>query len=248
MTLVSEQPRILSEANAAHETVVQAIDLAKSIDGHSILRDVNFKLAAGEFAVLLGGNGAGKSTLLRILATLIPATAGRVELFGELANAMSVNLRRRIGMIAHQSMLYRDLSARENLEFFARLYDVQNPKARASQMLGMIGLSARSEDPVRNFSRGMLQRVAIARALLHNPEILLADEPFTGLDAPSIASVEELLGQLHAACKTIILVNHDIEQSLRLADRALVLRGGKVAIDRPACELRSREVLAEVQS
>jgi heme exporter protein A len=228
--------------------VVKTAALSKSIDARAILRDVNIEIAAGSYVAILGGNGAGKSTLLRILSTLVPPSSGRIELFGETATAASVDLRKRIGLIGHQVMLYRDLSARENLEFFAKLYGLKNPAARAARMLEMSGLSARAADPVRNFSRGMLQRVAIARALVHDPELLLADEPFTGLDAPSIASLEQLLTHLNDAGKTIVLVNHDIEQSLRLAERAIVLRGGRVAVDQSTTRLYAREVLSEVLS
>jgi heme exporter protein A len=229
-------------------SVVRTLSLCKSIDERLILRDVSLNVAAGELVALLGANGTGKSTLLKILSTLVPASSGQVELFGRTASTTSAELRRRIGLIGHQSMLYRDLSAGENLEFFAQLYDVENPSARAKEMLRMIGLSERSGDTVRTFSRGMVQRVAIARALLHDPELLLADEPFAGLDAPSIDALEHLLSDLKESGKTIILVNHDIEQSLRIADHAIVLRGGRVVIDQPTHRLYEREVLSEVRS
>jgi heme exporter protein A len=227
---------------------IRTAGVGKSIDGRTILRDVSIDVPAGQLVALLGANGTGKSTLLKILSTLVPPSSGQVELFGQVATTTSAELRRRIGLIGHQSMLYRDLSAGENLEFFARLYDVTNPSARAKQMLGMIGLSDRSGDPVRTFSRGMVQRVAIARALLHDPELILADEPFAGLDAPSIDALEHLLSDLKEAGKTIVLVNHDIEQSLRIADHAIVLRGGRVVIDQPTHRLYEREVLSEVRS
>ena len=227
---------------------VKAVKVCKSIDERAILRDISIEIAAGQFVTLLGANGTGKSTLLKILSTLIPPTSGEVGLFGQKATATSAELRRRIGLIGQDSMLYRDLSARENLEFFGRLYDLANPAARAKQMIAMIGLSDRSNDPVRTFSRGMVQRVAIARALLHDPQLLLADEPFAGLDAPSIDALEHLLGDLNEAGKTIILVNHDIEQSLRIAEHAIVLRGGRVVVDQPTHRLYAKEVLAEVRS
>ena len=251
---VATQPATTETAAAAAAaaseaaSVIRTLNVDKSIDGRTILRDVSINISAGQLVALLGANGTGKSTLLRILATLVPPSSGRVELFGQPATATSVELRRRIGLIGHQSMLYRDLSARENLEFFARLYDVADPSGRAKQMLDMIGLAERSTDPVRNFSRGMVQRVSIARALLHDPELILADEPFAGLDAPSIDALEQLLASLNDAGKTILLVNHDIEQSLRIADHAIVLRGGRVTIDQPTHRLYEREVLSEVRS
>jgi heme exporter protein A len=227
---------------------VEASHLAKAIDGRVILRDVNLRIERGQFVAVLGANGSGKTTLLKILSTLSAPTSGQLKLFGEAARGISVALRRRVGMIGHQSMLYRDLSPRENLEFFAKLYAVPNPMRRAQDMIRMIGLVDRANDPVRNFSRGMTQRVAIARALLHDPELILADEPFAGLDAPSIEALEQLLAQLVEAGKTIVLVNHDIEQSLRIAQHAVVLRGGKIVVDQPTHRLYEREVRSEVQS
>ena len=227
---------------------VELLDLSKSIDERPILRNLALTIEPGQFLAVLGANGTGKSTLLKLLSTLMPPSSGQLRLFGQKATAASVTLRRRIGLIGHQSMLYRDLSAAENLAFFAQLYGVADAPARARQMLDMIGLSARGNDPVKNFSRGMVQRVAIARALLHDPELLLADEPFDGLDAPSVESLEKLLAQLNDAGKTIVMVNHDIERSLEIADHAIVLRGGRIVLDQPTHRLYPREVLSEVRS
>jgi ABC-type multidrug transport system ATPase subunit len=134
-------------------------------------------------------------------------------------------------------MLYRDLSALENLKFFAQLYGIPQPAARASQLLEMMGLSARAGDPVHNFSRGMTQRLSIARALVHDPSLILADEPFAGLDLPSTRAVQTLLQELHRGGKTIVMVNHDIEQSLRVAQRVVVLHNGSVALDQATASL-----------
>jgi heme exporter protein A len=226
--------------------VIRAHDLCKSIDTRSILQHVDLDVRAGEYVALLGANGAGKSTLLKILATLTPATRGDLHLFGRPASGDARGLRARIGLIGHQSMLYRDLTARENLEFFGRLYAIPNPKARAARLLEVMGLLDRADDPVKSFSRGMTQRVAIARALVHDPELILADEPFDGLDAPSVAATEELLDRLHQTGKTIVLVNHDIAQSLRIAKRIVVLSRGRILIDAPADTLDAASVLAEV--
>ena len=226
--------------------VISVRDLVKSIDDRPVLRGVSFEVTSGDYVALLGANGAGKSTLLRVIATLTPATSGTVELFGQKLTRAAVDLRRRIGMVGHQSMLYRDLSARENLAFFAGLYGVPDPGRRVKQMLDLANLSHRANDPVKAFSRGMTQRLAIGRALLHDPDLILADEPFAGLDAPSMSSLEALLQELNAGGKTIVLVNHDIEQTLRIAERAIVLRGGKVGLDEPTHRLYAREVLTEV--
>lgn len=247
MTGVMVQPLEQPEVAAA-VPAVELVGLSKSIDDRPILRNLAVSIASGQFVTVLGANGSGKSTLLKVLSTLIPPTSGQLKLFGRAATATSVDLRRRIGLIGHQAMLYRDLSAAENLAFFARLYGIDNAAARVREMLAMIGLSQRASDPVRNFSRGMIQRVAIARAVLHDPDLLLADEPFDGLDAPSIDSLEKLLGTLNDAGKTIVMVNHDIDQSLRIAGHAIVLRGGRVVVDQPTHRLYAREVLSEVRS
>jgi heme exporter protein A len=222
--------------------------LAKVLDDRVILRDINLEIEAGTYVAIVGANGAGKSTLLKIIATLMPPSSGSMELFGQNVSEAPAAVRAKIGLIGHQSMLYRDLSARENLEFFARLYGIEDAAKRSKAMLEMVGLSSRGNDPIKAYSRGMVQRIAIARALLHDPALILADEPFAGLDAPSIASVERLLGDLCTAGKTILLVNHDIEQTLRLAQRGIVLRSGRIVVDQPTYRLYEREVLSEVAS
>lgn len=228
------------------DSAVQAIGLGKSFDRRRVLEQINLRIPPGAFLALLGANGAGKSTLLRILATLIPPTDGQLLLFGQSVRTDLVALRAKIGMIGHQPILYRDLSVWENLLFFGKLYEVANVNDRAGQLLESVGLADRAHDAVKTLSRGMTQRVAIARALMHEPALLLADEPFAGLDAPSTRSLELLLEQLHGEGKTIILVNHDIEQSLRLARQAVVLRRGRIVIAAPTSQLDAEAVLAEV--
>lgn len=227
--------------------VVRTIALGKWIDERPILQDVNLEIHAGRYVALLGANGAGKSTLLRILATLMPASEGKLLLFGQEVGRDAADIRSRIGLIGHQSMLYRDLTARENLEFFGQLYGISDPFERAESLLEAVGLLDRADDPIKAFSRGMTQRVAIARALVHSPELLLADEPFEGLDAPSSRVLEELLAKLHQSGKTVILVNHDIPQSLRLVERAVVLRRGQVVIDDAAAKLDPEAVLRAME-
>jgi heme exporter protein A len=228
--------------------VVGATALGKRIDERAVLDGIDLCVPEGPFVALLGANGAGKSTLLKVLATLTPPSSGQLQLFGSPATGRgAAAARARIGMIAHQSMLYRDLSARENLEFFARLYGVPDPRGRAEELLEVVALGDRADGAVKTFSRGMTQRVAIARALVHDPDLLLADEPFDGLDAPSSATLEQLLADLHGQGRTVILANHAIDQSLRLAERAVVLRAGQVVIDEPSERLRAAEVLAEME-
>lgn len=240
---LAERPDALAADAAA---VVEARGLERSLDGRHVLRGVDLSIAPGGFVGILGANGAGKSTLIKLLATLAPPTGGELSLWGTPVRMAGPGLRRRIGLIDHNLMLYRDLSAADNLAFFARLYGMSAPDRRALEALRGVGLERRAEDPVKSFSRGMAQRVAIARALIHEPELLLADEPFTGLDAPSSAALEHLLADLHAAGRTIVMVNHDVEQTLRVAARVVVLRRGRVGLDRPTRGTELAEVLAEV--
>ena len=244
--MIATEVQIPQNEQTGHIPAIRVSKLTKTLDERPILRGIDLEIADGEYVALLGANGAGKSTLLRILATLIPPTSGQIELMGQPLARNAVALRSRIGLIAHQSMLYRDLSAAENLRFFAGLYELNDSESRVERMLKMIGLVDRADDPVKNFSRGMTQRVSIARALLHDPQLILADEPFAGLDAPSTTALENLFAKLNSAGKTIVLVNHDIEQTLRITERAIVLRQGIIAMDQQTHRLYAREVLSEV--
>jgi heme exporter protein A len=236
--------RVATSTDAPY--AISATGLVKTLDDRPVLRGIDLAVAAGEYVVILGVNGAGKTTLLKMLATLSAPSSGELRLFGLALPKNALAARGRLGLIGHQSMLYRDLTARENLELFAKLYGVRNPRQRAMELLGIVGLSNRADDAVKVFSRGMTQRVSIARALVHEPDLLLADEPFAGLDVPGAAAVERLLEDLHRAGKTIVMVNHDVSQSLRLAERIVVLRDGRVALDKRADGMDAGEVLAEM--
>jgi len=248
--MTAAAPQVDRPAEAEHPRVaapvVAAAGLCLSIDGAPILQEISIDIPAGQSVALLGANGAGKTTLLRVLATLIPPSAGRLDLLGRTVGPHAADVRARIGLIAHQPMLYRDLSARENLEFFARLYDVAAPARRATEALAMVGLASRADQAVKALSRGMTHRLAIARALIHRPDLILADEPFDGLDAPSVGALEALVGRLRREGRTLVIANHDIARSLALADRAVVLRCGRVVIDAPAAEISAETVLEEI--
>lgn len=242
----AHRPTATADATPARPGVIELTRLTKQIDDREVLAGVDARIDQGEFVALLGSNGAGKTTLLKILALLSSPSGGSLSLFGSAAHRRQHELRRRIGMIGHQSMLYGELSAHENLLFFGKLYGLTNPEARSALLLERLGLRERSHDPVKHFSRGMLQRAAIARALLHDPDLILADEPFTGLDAASTLTLETLFNDLHRLGKTTVLVHHDLAHATRLAKRAIVLHRGRIALDRSTDRLSVEQIIAEV--
>jgi len=219
----------------ASALTVRTRELCYAVNDRLILSRINLDLPTGSFLCVLGANGAGKSTFIHLLGTLLTPTAGELQLFGRpMQRQHAVALRARIGMIGHQPMLYRHLSARQNLSLFGRLYGLAQPDERTDDLLNQVALYDRADDTVAGFSRGMTQRLAIARALMHNPDLLLADEPFAGLDVISTRTLERLLHRLHEAGKTIVLTHHDIHQSLRLSQRVIVLRKGLLVADSPS--------------
>lgn len=197
----------------------------------TVLRGLDLTVPRGECQVILGGNGTGKTTLLRILATLLRPAAGQVLVAGEDVTVSPSLVRRNIGVMAHQTFLYPDLTAEENLRFFARLYDVPTPKARIGEVLALVGLLPRAGDPARTLSRGMQQRLALARALLHCPRVLLLDEPDTGLDAGAQQILECVVGRGLSDGMTIVLTTHRIDRGFRLGNRFAVLSRGRLAYE-----------------
>ncbi|MDA0710826.1 MAG: heme ABC exporter ATP-binding protein CcmA [bacterium] len=195
--------------------------------GHlTALRGVTLSIPEGKTFALFGPNGAGKSTLLRIIATLGKPTSGTVHIRGIDVRESPEQVRAHIGLISHQTLLYDDLTAHENLVFYAKMYGLKNIGDCVDEALETVGLSDRRKDRVRGFSRGMKQRLAIARATLHQPEILLLDEPFTGLDSAARSLLADMIVSLRAKGRTILLVTHDLGQGLALADRFGILRRG----------------------
>jgi heme exporter protein A len=197
------------------------------------LRGVGFSLAPGEFLTLFGPNGAGKTTLLRILCGAVRPTRGEVFIAGHAVADGDGPWRRRIGLLSHQSFLYPGLSAAENLEFYARLYDLPDRRALVERALDAVGLADRRADLVRTFSRGMLQRAALARTLLHDPEVVFLDEPYTGLDPHAAAMLNRTLARLRDERRTVVLVTHNLSQGLEMADRVAVQVRGRWISDEP---------------
>lgn len=195
------------------------------------LDGIELDLAPGRSLAVLGANGAGKSTLLRLMAGLSRPTSGSLEIGGVAAQRSEA--RARVGFISHASHLYPDLTARENLVFAARIYTVADPHARAAELLAEENLEPAADRPTRAFSRGMAQRLAIARGLVHRPEIVLLDEPFTGLDHRSADRLRARIGTLRERGSTLVLVTHDVEQAAELADSAIVLGRGRINYQAP---------------
>jgi heme exporter protein A len=182
---------------------------------------------SGETLALFGSNGAGKTTLLRLLGGLLKPSGGSAKVGGEKVPGGAA-VRRQIGLISHHTLLYDALTARENVEFFARLYGVSSPGEAAAQSLERMRIADRADTPVRALSRGMKQRVSIARATVHNPTVVLADEPFTGLDTSGARALADLLAELRSSGAALVLVTHNIDEGLSLATHAAVMHRGKL--------------------
>jgi heme exporter protein A len=216
-------------ADRAAPLAIEARALAKRFGPILALEGIDFTLESGGALVVLGPNGAGKTTLLRLLTLGLRPDAGSLRIVGHDPARHARAIRSRIGLLSHESQLYDDLSARQNLEFFASLYGVPDRRGRVGRLLAEFELERRADDPLRHLSRGMRQRVSIARALVHDPELLFLDEPFAGLDTSAAARLRRTLATLREAGRTLLLVTHDPRQGLDLADRWLALSAGRIA-------------------
>jgi heme ABC exporter ATP-binding subunit CcmA len=203
-------------------------DVSRHFGRRRALARVTFSAEAGQVVALLGANGSGKSTLLSIAATLLDASSGEVRYGGVTAREGSHQLRGRIGVLGHDLYIYPELSAAENLRFFADLYDLDAASERVSAALVAAALQDRADDPVSSFSRGMRQRLAVERALLHEPRLVLLDEPFTGLDDVSANSLRDRLRELRERGAIVIVTTHELEAIEPIVDAAYVLNGGRL--------------------
>jgi heme exporter protein A len=215
----------------AETFALQADDVRKTFGHFTALSGVTINVARGEFLALFGRNGAGKTTFLKVAATLVRHTHGKLQVEGLDISDKPEQARRHIGFLSHNTYLYRNLTPVENLRFFARLYGLQDADKRIELLLDRVGLRRRASDPVRAFSRGLHQRAGIARVMLHDPSLILLDEPYTGLDANAVEILNRMLDEASAAGKTIILTTHDLEQGLRGATRAAIIDKGKVVFN-----------------
>jgi heme exporter protein A len=220
------------------QPAIELRGLTRRFGERAALRDVSVEVPAGATLAVLGRNGAGKSTLLRILATLLRPHAGSVSVLGKELPRAAYAVRPRVGLLAHEPLLYRDLSGRENLHYHARLHAVG--PGRVEELLDAVGMGARADDPVGSLSRGMVQRLAVCRTVLHDPELLLLDEPRANLDPQAVALTEPLVGRGNG--RTRVMTSHDPRGALEEADLVLGLRDGNVALVAPPDAVSSEQL------
>lgn len=217
--------------------------LVKRFGLKTVLRGLDFQVQPGEFVALLGPNGAGKTTFLRILASLSRPSLGEVEIAGYKLPHQAAQVRARLGVVSHLPLLYGDLSAEENLRFYASLYGFTNYQSRITEILEMVGLETRRHDLVRTFSRGMQQRLAIGRAILHNPDVMLFDEPYTGLDQDATSMLDQVLKVVAAQGRTVVMTSHDLSHAEELATRFDILSRGVIAASATQRQLNKTNLL-----
>jgi len=211
--------------------MIELHNLVKAFGHRVVLRGVDLTINEGDFVTLMGANGAGKTTLLHLIATLSKPTGGEISINGYRLSEAAGELRRFIGLVSHKTLLYENLTAAQNLRFYARMYDLPDASPRIDAVLSQVGLSARRDEPVRTYSRGMQQRLAIARAILHNPPILLLDEPDTGLDQHAADMLNDLLHAVDISRRTVLMTTHNLERGLTLGNRVVILAKGKIVYD-----------------
>jgi heme exporter protein A len=224
--------------------MIEVRKLVKRFGLKTVLRGLDFHVEPGEFVAILGPNGAGKTTFLRILASLSRPSLGDVRIAGYQLPAQASHLRRRLGVVSHLPLLYGDLTAEENLRFYGRMYSVPDLSQRISQVLELVGLAPRRRDLVRTFSRGMQQRLAIGRAVLHDPEVMLFDEPYTGLDQDASSMLDVVLRDVAAAGRTVVMTSHDLARTADLASRFDVLSRGVIAASIQRADIDPNQLLA----
>jgi heme exporter protein A len=226
------------------QTMITVKKLVKRFGLKTVLRGVDFDVQPGEFVALLGPNGAGKTTFLRILASLSRPSLGDVNIAGYRLPHEAAQVRARLGVVSHLPLLYGDLTAEENLRFYARMYNIPDAEARVTEVLEMVGLDARRRDLVRTFSRGMQQRLAIGRAVLHDPDVVLFDEPYTGLDQDASAMLDDVLKTVAAKGRTVVMTSHDLARAEDLATRFDILSRGVISASASRRDLRKTNLLA----
>ena len=224
--------------------MIEVKKLVKRFGLKTILRGADFNVQAGEFVALLGPNGAGKTTFLRILASLSRPSLGAVKVAGHRLPSEAAQVRAKLGVVSHLPLLYPELTAEENLQFYARMYGISKYDQRVTEVLEMVGLENRRKDLVRTFSRGMQQRLAIGRAVIHDPEVMLFDEPYTGLDQDASEMLDDVLRSVAAQGRTVVMTSHDLTRAESLATRFDVLTRGVIAASATGKDLKRTNLLA----
>ncbi len=220
---------------------IRAQGLKKTYGHIEALAGIDLNIKSGEFFTLFGPNGAGKTTLIKLLATLTAPTSGVLEVFGLDVRKEVNKIRSEIGVISHDTYLYENLSAFENITYFADMYGLKDKESHAQEVINRVGLESRMHDLVRTFSRGMKQRLTVARAVVHDPYILLLDEPYTGLDLAGAQLFGEMLSDLKAHGRTILMTTHNIDEGLDLSDRVGILAKGYLVFEGRAAALDPAE-------
>ena len=229
--------------STAHpKPVISAQSLVKSFGGRPVIRKLSLTLKTGETLVVIGHNGSGKTTLIRLLAGLTRPSAGVIHIHGLRQGPNAISVHRSIGVVSHNTFLYRDLTAAENLRFYGQLYDVSDLNTRTETLLEQFSLTGYRNAPVRTLSRGTQQRLSIARALLPDPTLILLDEPDSGLDPQSIEILPRLLALAGSDNRTTLLTTHNLELGLSLADRVAILARGRLAWEQDAAALTMAEL------
>jgi len=223
--------------------MIEVTKLIKRFGLKTILRGLDFQVQPGEFVALLGPNGAGKTTFLRILASLSKPSFGNVKVAGYSLPNESAQVRAKLGVVSHMPLLYPDLTAEENLQFYASMYGIINYQPRIQEVLQLIGLENRRKDLVRTFSRGMSQRLAIGRAILHEPQVILFDEPYTGLDQDASEMLDQVLKEIASHGQTVVMTSHDLIRAEALATRFDVLSRGVITASIHKNDLKNNNVL-----
>jgi len=234
----------LAPENDPNPVVISVRKLVKRFGLKTVLKGLDFQVTAGEFVALLGPNGAGKTTFLRILASLSRPAMGEVRIAGYRLPNQAASVRKNLGVVSHLPLLYGDLTAEENLIFYARMYGIPEIKKRVTEVLELVGLVTRRRDLVRTYSRGMQQRLSIGRAVLHDPEVMLFDEPHTGLDQDACVMLDTVLQEVAARGRTVVMTSHDLSRAADLATRFDILSRGLIVSSVSSNQLRPDQLLS----
>jgi heme exporter protein A len=224
-----------SSDNSQFDITAEAV--TKSFGGFEALRGIDLNIKKGEFVTLFGPNGAGKTTLIKLLSTLAKPSSGKLTVSGYDTSRQAGKVRASVGVIAHDPFLYENLSAFENIKFFGDMYGLPDSGSRSEELIKLIGLGTRIHDLVRTFSRGMKQRLSVARAIVHDPSVLLLDEPYTGLDQKGAQMFGSTLEWLKSHQRTILMTTHNIEEGLQLSDRVGIITSGKIVYESSASKI-----------